>query len=253
MLTSQPQTTARTAAPFSPVAVATATAVSSQSDVPNTEGQILAYTPRYIVGGASHPGVIVEPPGLANVEPPPIHYRPSLPRDLSEIGKLSAIQIERVIYAGQAHGQKLADGSRAGISIGDGTGTGKTATLAGIFLDNWFRGRRRAVWFSVKSDLIEAVLEEFNRLGLVPTIKLINDYPTDGEIDGEALRDCRESLWLFAFPGRDFGFPGSDFRVPGWVFALPGKHFEFPGSRFEISGRHIQSQRLNNTKLTCDL
>lgn len=191
MLTSQPQTTAGTAAPFSPVAAATATAVSSQSDVPNTEGQILAYTPRYIVGGASHPGVIVEPPGLANVEPPQIHYRPSLPKDLSEFGKLSAIQIERIIYAGQAHGQKLADGSRAGISIGDGTGTGKTATLAGIFLDNWFRGRRRAVWFSVKSDLIEAVLEEFNRLGLVPPIKLINDYPTDGEIDiGDGIVFC---------------------------------------------------------------
>ncbi|MEQ1606446.1 MAG: strawberry notch family protein [Pyrinomonadaceae bacterium] len=127
--------------------------------------------------------MLVEPPGLANVEPPPLRYRPRLPKDLSETGKLSAMQLERIIYAGQAHEQRLADGSRAGISIGDGTGTGKTATLAGVILDNWFHGRRRAVWFSVKADLIEAVSDEFKRLGLTPPIKLINDFPTDQEID----------------------------------------------------------------------
>ena len=141
------------------------------------------YSPRFIIGGSPHPGVIVEPPGLANVEPPPLRYRPRLPKDLSETGKLSAMQLERIIYAGQAHEQRLADGSRAGISIGDGTGTGKTATLAGVILDNWFQRRRRAVWFSVKTDLIEAVSDEFKRLGLAPPIKLINNFPTDQEID----------------------------------------------------------------------
>ena len=150
---------------------------------PDTATQVIAYTPRFLIGGAPHPGVIVEPPGLANVEPPPITYHPHLPTELCTSGKLSAMQIERIIYAGQAHGQKLADGSRAGISIGDGTGTGKTATLAGIILDNWFQGRRRAVWFSVKADLIEAVADEFTRLGLTQPIKLINDFPTDGDID----------------------------------------------------------------------
>lgn len=195
MLSSQNPLTRGTTAPLSVfpagTAAATAPAVSTPVEGPNTENQILAYAPRYVVGGASHPGVIVEPPGLANVEPPPITYRPYFPKELSESGKLSSMQIERIIYAGQAHGQRLAEGSRAGISIGDGTGTGKTATLAGIFLDNWFRERRRAVWFSVKSDLIEAVLEEFKRLGLVPPIKLINDYPTDGDIDiGDGIVFC---------------------------------------------------------------
>lgn len=195
MLSSQGQTTTGTAAPFpvsaSAAAATNATAVSAQANDPNTESPILAYTPRYVVGGARHPGVIVEPPGLANVEPPPIHYRPCLPKELSETEKLSAMQIERIIYSGQAHGQRLADGSRAGISIGDGTGSGKTATLAGIVLDNWFQGRRRAVWFSVKSDLIEAVSDEFARLGLTPPIKLINDYPTDGDIDiGDGIVFC---------------------------------------------------------------
>ncbi len=183
--------TAGAAALIPTASAATATAVSTETDGQNTETQTTAYLPRYVVGGAPHPGVIVEPPGLANVEPPPITYRPRLPKELCESGKLSAMQIERIIYAGQAHRQRLADGSRAGISIGDGTGTGKTATLAGVILDNWFQGQRRAVWFSVKSDLIEAVSDEFARLGLTPPIKLINDFPTDGEIElGDGIVFC---------------------------------------------------------------
>lgn len=182
------QQSAGTAAPFSATAAATVSVETSEPDTPNHNS---AYAPRFVVGGASHPGVIVEPPGLANVEPPPIQYHPCLPKELSETGKLSAMQIERIIYAGQAHGQRLADGSRAGISIGDGTGTGKTATLAGVVLDNWFQGRRRSVWFSVKSDLIEAVSDEFARLGLTPPIKLINDFPTDAEIEvGDGIVFC---------------------------------------------------------------
>ncbi|RIJ88488.1 MAG: hypothetical protein DCC44_13035, partial [Acidobacteria bacterium] len=182
------QQSAGTAAPFSATAAAT---VPVEASEPDTTDRMLAYAPRFVVGGAAHPGVIVEPPGLANVEPPSINYRPSLPKELSETGKLSAMQFERIIYAGQAHEQRLPDGSRAGISIGDGTGTGKTATLAGIVLDNWFQGRKRSVWFSVKADLIEAVSDEFGRLGLTPPIKLINDFPTDGEIGfGDGIVFC---------------------------------------------------------------
>ena len=175
---------------FASAAVATSSA-TAKVDVRETAVQPQAYVPNHMAGGAPHPGVIVETPGLANVEPPPITYRPYLPEELCIDGKLSAMQIERIIYAGQAHGQRLADGSRAGISIGDGTGTGKTATLAGVILDNWFQGRRRSVWFSVKADLIEAVSDEFQRLGLIPPIKLINDFPTDGEIDfGDGIVFC---------------------------------------------------------------
>ena len=171
--------TAEATAPFPVNAIA---AASTKTHELGTETQVIAYSPRHILGGESHPGVIVEPPGLANVEPPPINYRPHLPTELGTTGKLSAMQIERIIYAGQAHEQRLPDGARAGISIGDGTGTGKTATLAGVILDNWFQSRRRAVWFSVKADLVEAVSDEFSRIGLSPPIRLINDFPTDGEI-----------------------------------------------------------------------
>ncbi len=142
----------------------------------------LAYSPHHILGGSEHPGAIVETPGLANVSPPQITYRPHLPREMSDKGLLSAIQLERIIYAGQSHEQRLPNRARAGISIGDGTGTGKTASLAGVILDRWFQGIKKTVWFSVKADLIEAVAEEFARLGFQVPIKLINDYAPDQSI-----------------------------------------------------------------------
>ena len=142
----------------------------------------LVYEPHWITGGAKHPGLIVETSGLANVAPPHINYRPYLPKIVSDNSILSAFQIERVIYAGQAHSQLLSNGARAGVSIGDGTGTGKTSTLAGIILDNWFQNRRRTIWFSVKADLIEAVREEFERLGFSIPIKLINEFTPEQNI-----------------------------------------------------------------------
>ncbi|MBA2735923.1 MAG: strawberry notch family protein [Pyrinomonadaceae bacterium] len=144
--------------------------------------QRLIYAPHYLTGGAKHSGLIVETSGLANVAPPPITYRPHLPRALSETGLVSEFQFERVIYAGQAHAQLLPNGARAGISIGDGTGTGKTSTLVGIILDNWFQNRRRTIWFSVKADLIEAVREEFERLNFKIPIRLINEFTTEQSI-----------------------------------------------------------------------
>lgn len=146
------------------------------------ENDPLIYQPHWITGGAKHPGLIVETPGLANVAPPPITYRPSLPHRLNDLALVSAVQFERIVYAGQAHSQHLANGARAGISIGDGTGAGKTSSLAGIILDNWFSGRRKTVWFSVKTDLIEAVREEFERLGFRVPIRLINDYTPEQNI-----------------------------------------------------------------------
>ena len=39
--------------------------------------------------------------------------------------------------------------------LGDGTGAGKGRQVAGIILDNWCKGRRRAVWISVSDRLLE--------------------------------------------------------------------------------------------------
>jgi hypothetical protein len=141
------------------------------------------YFCHHLKGGAEHPGVVVETAGLANIKPPRPGYRPQLPVDLITGGKISEIQLERIIYAGSAHEQILPGSkARAGISIGDGTGVGKTGTILGIILDNWFSGRKKTIWFSVKFDLIKAVRDEMARLGINLPIKQINDYKPEEEI-----------------------------------------------------------------------
>jgi hypothetical protein len=43
---------------------------------------------------------------------------------------------------------------RRGWFLGDGTGCGKGRQVAGMILDNWLKGRRRAIWISRSSTLI---------------------------------------------------------------------------------------------------
>jgi hypothetical protein len=141
------------------------------------------YVPAKLRGGRPHPAVIVESASMAAVTPPDITYKPHLaPETISE-GRLSDIQLERVIYAGQRHEQRLPDGSRAGFFVGDGTGVGKGRVLAGIIADNWNQNRQRAIWLSVNNDLLESARRDLTDLGLTNiALARINDYPPAGEI-----------------------------------------------------------------------
>uniref|UniRef100_A0A8C2B2E3 Protein strawberry notch homolog 2 n=1 Tax=Cyprinus carpio TaxID=7962 RepID=A0A8C2B2E3_CYPCA len=47
----------------------------------------------------------------------------------------------------------LQNNQRAGFLIGDGAGVGKGRTVAGIILENYLKGRKKALWFSVSNDL----------------------------------------------------------------------------------------------------
>jgi len=120
---------------------------------------------------------------MAAVVPPDITYRPHLAPETVSEGRLSVIQLERVIYAGQRHEQRLPDGSRAGFFVGDGTGVGKGRVLAGIIADNWNQDRQRAIWLSVNNDLLESARRDLTDLGLenIPLAR-INDYPPAGDI-----------------------------------------------------------------------
>ena len=66
------------------------------------------YVPAKLRGGRPHPAVIVESASMAAVTPPDITYRPHLAPEIVSEGRLSDIQLERVIYAGQRHEQRLA-------------------------------------------------------------------------------------------------------------------------------------------------
>ena len=54
---------------------------------------------------------------------------------------------------------------RRGFMLGDGTGAGKGRQSAGIILDNWLRGRRKAVWISKSDKLIEDAQRDWAALG----------------------------------------------------------------------------------------
>ena len=54
---------------------------------------------------------------------------------------------------------------RKGFFLGDGTGAGKGRQAAGIILDNWLRGRRKAVWISKSDKLIEDAQRDWSALG----------------------------------------------------------------------------------------
>ncbi|CAH0496416.1 strawberry notch-like NTP hydrolase domain-containing protein [Novosphingobium sp. CECT 9465] len=140
-----------------------------------------------IVGARPHPTPLVQSAAMASVAPPKPSYRPHLPPALVEDGVLSDAQLESIIYAGEAHDGHLAGAwsvdatwdqltaapddckaavrFRRGWFLGDGTGAGKGRQVAGIILDNWLKGRRKAVWLSVSERLLEDAQRDWAALG----------------------------------------------------------------------------------------
>lgn len=140
---------------------------SSALTAENPDSTYAAYVPRkvHIKGARPHPAKLVESAAMAAVEPPDPTYTPALPERIAKDGILSDAQLENVVYAGQAHSQLLADGRRKGFFIGDGTGVGKGRQIAGIIMDNFLQGRKKAVWISEKASLLEDARRDWKDLG----------------------------------------------------------------------------------------
>jgi predicted RNA methylase len=194
-----------------------------------------------------HPTRLVQSAAMASVAPPKPSYRPHLPARLVEDGLLSDAQFESVIYAGEAHSRHLAGAwlvdetfdnvaaapddaeaavcFRRGWFLGDGTGCGKGRQVAGIILDNWLKGRRKALWISKSDKLIEDAQRDWSALGqerlLIQPLSrfrqgvpiklsegiLFCTYATlrSAERDGKASRLQQIIEWLGGDPGSRAG------------------------------------------------
>jgi hypothetical protein len=54
---------------------------------------------------------------------------------------------------------------RRGYFNGDGTGVGKDHKISRFLLNNWLRGRKKAVWLSKKESLLEDARRDWSALG----------------------------------------------------------------------------------------
>lgn len=55
------------------------------------------------------------------MDPPEVYFDLRLPQEAIQLGKLSALQLESVVYACQQHMNILPDGTRAGFLVGQFT------------------------------------------------------------------------------------------------------------------------------------
>lgn len=131
-----------------------------------------------------HPGKLDETGAMADVPSPEATYVPNLPPESIESGAISQSQLESIILTGQAqethisavftpeelHDMDITEADaprqvRAGFFNGDSTGVGKGRTAAGVILDNYRRGRKKALWLSAGADLYNDAQRDIRGIG----------------------------------------------------------------------------------------
>jgi hypothetical protein len=173
--------------------LAAATPLAYETRAWSGEGRDVGLYQAYALGriafanAAPHPSPLVESGPMASVSPPAPTYRPVLPPAVTDKLLVSDAQLETVVYAGEAHAQRLpgawilgeaphqvifanddhpgAVQFRKGFFLGDGTGCGKGRQIAGVIADNIAQGRERAVWLSKNDALLEDARRDWSAIG----------------------------------------------------------------------------------------
>jgi len=163
------------------------TAVSPQA-VDIEEGTVFAAyrVQKAVVRGAhAHPANVVESTAMACVEPPDVTYNHHLPTDVIAEGRLSNLQLEDVIYAGQATSVLLPDGSRKGHWNGDGTGIGKGREIYGFIYNELEQGRLKHVHISASHQLCADAERDRDAVGIPLRIIHQAGFKTNEPIPGD--------------------------------------------------------------------
>ncbi|XP_017852652.1 protein strawberry notch isoform X2 [Drosophila busckii] len=152
------------------------------------------YWPAKLKLGKKHPDPVVETASLSSVEPCDVYYKLSVPTETINSGQLSALQLESITYASQAHDHLLPDGSRAGFLIGDGAGVGKGRTIAGIIYENYLKGRKKALWISVSNDLRYDAERDLSDIGATRIeVHPLNKFKY-AKISSDANNNCKRGV-----------------------------------------------------------
>lgn len=153
--------------PGAPAGIVKDTKRTPKKQSENDDGVYASYQPAKLTvkGAQKHPAKLVESSAMSAVSSPDLSYVPSLDPKKMQDGTWSDAQLENISYAGQAHQEKLPNGQRKGYFIGDGTGVGKGRQLAGIAMDNFNQGRKRAIWVSENIDLMKDAQRDWKDVG----------------------------------------------------------------------------------------
>jgi hypothetical protein len=142
----------------------------------------------------AHPTPLMESVALGSILPPVPSYQPVLPAYLVTEGILSESQLEAITLAGEAHSRLIeimenVPGEEApqrvtvrqGFMLGDGAGSGKGRTTAGLILDRFYKGDKRALWVSENDRLYNDAIRDYLDIGGDPKkcLKLGRYKPAD--------------------------------------------------------------------------
>ena len=177
--------------------------------------------PLTVQNAQPHPARVSESAAMSAIEPPAITYRPNLPQDIIEKGVVSAVQLEAISYAGQSHSQVLPNGTTRGFFLGDGTGIGKGRTIAGMMLDNYNQGRKKAVWVTLNPSLVNDAKRDVK--ALFGDSDLVMQF--EGGEKANKIFDKNEAILVVSYTTLSRGYDNKDSnfeKIINWL----GKDFD---------------------------